>query len=159
MMNGTKIFFRGGDRITNWFPGIQAGIAITSGYTQGSASLTLPSSAGLAVGDYVSVYQNKDTSAIDDKGYSWLGEDSGPDPHVWAQYTKITGIAGNVITIDPPLYQVTPNPTGQSVRKQTFGITHAGVEDMRISEHRLPPLAVTDPGDESPRETLRSFSG
>src|SRR4029077_15438609 len=132
MMNGTKIFFRGGDRTTNWSPGIQSGIPITSGYTQGSANLTLSSGVGLSTGDYICVYQNKDTAAIDDKGYTWLGEDSGPDPHVWAQYTKITNIAGNVITIDPPLYQVTPNPTGQSVRKQTFGITHAGVEDMRL---------------------------
>jgi hypothetical protein len=132
MMNGTKIFFRGGDRTTNWFPGIQLGIPITSGYTQGSANLTLSSVVGLSTGNYICVYQNKDTAAIDDKGYTWLGEDSGPDPHVWAQYTKITNIAGNVITIDPPLYQVTPNPTGQSVRKQTFGITHAGVEDMRL---------------------------
>ena len=130
--SGGLLFFRGGDKTTNWFPGAQQGISITAGYTQGSTSLTLSSSSGLAVGNYVAVYQNKDTAAIDDKGFTWLGEDSGPDPHVWAQYTKITNIAGNVITIDPPLYQVTPNPTGQSVRKQTFGITNAGIENMRI---------------------------
>ncbi len=130
--SGGLIFFRGGDKTTNWTPGPQLGIPITSGYTQGSTSLTLSSASALAIGDYICVYQNKDTAAIDDKGYTWLGEDSGPDPHVWAQYTKVTNKSGNVITIDPPLYQVTPNPTGQSVRKQTFGITNAGIENMRI---------------------------
>jgi hypothetical protein len=132
MSNGTKIFFNGGYRENSWMPRRQSGRSIMSGYTQGSASLTLASVVGLSAGDYICVYQNKDTAAIDDKGYTWLGEDSGPDPHVWAQYTKITNIAGNVITIDPPLYQVTPNPTGQSVRKQTFGVSMAGLENMRL---------------------------
>ena len=133
ILDGCEIFFRGGDKTTNWWPGPQSGLSITAGYTQGSTSLTLANNGTLAVGDYVCVYQNKDTVAIDDKGLDYLGEDSGPDPHVWAQYTKITGIAGNVITIEPPLYQVTPNPTGQSVRKQRFGITRAGIENMRLN--------------------------
>ena len=132
MSNGTKIFFNGGYRENSWMPRPQSGRSITSGYTQGSTSLTLSSVVGLSTGDYICVYQNKDAAAIDDKGYTWLGEDSGPDPHVWAQYTKITNIAGNVITIDPPLYQVTPNPTGQAVRKQTFGVSMAGLENMRL---------------------------
>jgi hypothetical protein len=109
--NGGLIFFRGGDKQHNWTPGPQSGYSITSGYTQGSTSLTLSNASALSIGDYICVYQNKDTAAIDDKGETYLGEDSGPDPRVWAQYTKVTNKSGNVITIDPPLYQVTPNPT------------------------------------------------
>ncbi len=111
IMNGTKVYFAGGDKSSSWTPGIQSGTSITAGYTQGSTSLTLSSATSYAIGDYIAVYQNKDTAWIDDKGYSWLGEDSGPDPHVWAQYTRITGKSGDVLTIDPPLYQVTPSPT------------------------------------------------
>ena len=132
MMNGNKVFFRGGSRDTNWTPGIQQGYAITSGYTKGSTSLTLSDASALATNDYISVYQNKDTSQIEDKGNNYLGEDSGSDPHVWAQYTKITNVSGNVITIDPPLYQVTASPTGQSVRKQRFDISMSGLENLRL---------------------------
>ena len=95
--------------------------------------LTLANTGTLAVGDYVCVYQNKDTVAIDDKGLDYLGEDSGPDPHVWAQYTKITNISGNVITIDPALYQVTPSPTGRKI-----------LCENRRSESREPGLRTCD---------------
>src|SRR5207247_11164236 len=37
------IFFRGGDKNSNWTPGAQSGYSITSGYTQGSTNLTLSS--------------------------------------------------------------------------------------------------------------------
>src|SRR5262249_57794270 len=99
--NGGLLFFRGGDKTTNWTPGAQLGIPITSGYTQGSASLTLSSVAGLSTGDYICAYQNKDAAAIDDKGYTGLGEDPGPDPHARAQCTTHSNHAGNLITMDP----------------------------------------------------------
>lgn len=132
LKGGCLIFFRGGDKSSNWTPGAQSGYAITAGYTQGSTSLTCTSPSGVSTGDYICVYQDKDSTWIDDKGDTWLGEDSGTDPHVWAQYTKVTNKSGSVLTIDPPLYQVTPSPSGQSVRKQTFGITNAGIENLRI---------------------------
>lgn len=133
MTNAAKIFFNGGTRDTAWTPGIQSGYSITAGYTQGSSGLVLSDASALAVDDYIAVYQNEDSTWVDDKNFTWLGEDSGTDPHVWAQYARITGKNGNTITIDPPLYQVTPSPTGQSVRKQTFDVAMAGFENMRLS--------------------------
>jgi hypothetical protein len=65
-----------------------------------------------------------------------LGEDygvNGVDHHVLQQYSKITGKNGNNIIIDPPINYVSPNPTGQSVRKQTMTMYNAGVENMRLN--------------------------
>lgn len=146
MMNGSKIFFRGGDRDLNWEPaqffGIQKGVRITAGYTQGSTSLTVATGgSALSANDIVALYENEDSSQIDDKDESSLGEDSGPDPHVWAQYTKVTGVSGNVITISPGVYQVTANPAatpsgggnpGPFLRRQRNDIRESGLENLRI---------------------------
>src|SRR5439155_15106866 len=72
-MAGGQISFSGGSK-SNWSPGANSGTAITSGYTQGSASITVSDASNYAVNDYVSVYQNRDSAIIDDKGYTWLGE-------------------------------------------------------------------------------------
>lgn len=145
ILDGCRIMFDGGSRSTRWTPALSAGgdthgYVINSGYTTGSTSLVLANGSvaagSLVANDYIAVYQNEDSAWVDDKNRCYLGEDScrgtPSDPHVWAQYTKITNITGETLTIDPPLYLVTPSPTGQKVRRQVFGITNAGLENMRI---------------------------
>jgi hypothetical protein len=134
MTNASTIDFDGGGKETNWNPGANSGIAITSGYTQGSTSITVSDASIFSVDDYISIYQNKDPAVIDDKGLDYLGEDCNgcSDPHVLQQYSRITAKSGNTLTIDPPVYYVTPNPTGQSVRRQTF-MSLAGLENLRLN--------------------------
>jgi len=136
MSNGSRILFSGGTKGTSWYPEAPNGIAITSGYTQGSNAITVADASALSVNDHVSIYQNRDPAVIDDKGLKYLGEDCGSscdDPHVLQQYSQITAKDGNTLTIEPAIYYVTPNPTGQSVRRQTFDMTLAGLEDLRLN--------------------------
>jgi PKD repeat protein len=133
MANGHRVYFSGGDKSSSFSPASPNGTSINVGYTAGSTNLTLSSGSGYAAGDLIAIYQNKDGNWIDDRGYSWLGGDYGnPESHVWQQYSTITSVNGNVITVEPPLYQVTPSPTGQCVRKQTGTISRAGLENLRV---------------------------
>jgi hypothetical protein len=135
-MKGSSIIFDGGGKDTNWSPGANSGTAIVSGYTQGSKSITLGSATGYSASDYISIYQSKDSAVIDDKGLKYLGEDCGSsctDPHVMQQYSKITAVSGNTLSIDPPIFYVTPSATGQAIRKQTFNMVMAGVENLRLN--------------------------
>jgi hypothetical protein len=127
--NGNYIYFNGGSKGSSW----GSSLNVTSGYTKDSTQLTLSSVSGLAVNDWVSLYQNEDTSLMSWRGINYLGEDCGcSTPHAWQQYTKVTAINGNVISIDPPVYQTSPSPTGVQVREQSFGVQNAGLEDLRL---------------------------
>src|SRR2546426_3953827 len=132
MTAGSRIVFPGGSKAANWNPGAQSGTAITSGYTRGSTSLTVADATIYSVGDWISVYQNMDSTDLSGSE-TYYGEDSGPDPHVFQQYTQIVGKSGNVLTISPAIYLTTTSPTGQSIRKQTYGVVMAGVENMRLN--------------------------
>ena len=133
MTGGSRIMFPGGSKSGNWNPGPMQGTPITAGYTQGSTSLTLSDASIYNVGDWISVYQNTDSHDIS-VSELFLGEDaSSGDPHVFQQYSQVTAKNGNTLTINPPIYLVTTAPTGQSVRKQTFGVVMAGVENMRLN--------------------------
>ncbi len=130
-MGGNAISFNGGSKTSNWYPGINSGTTITAGYTTGSTNLTLSSITGYSVGNYVSIYQDDDSSFINLYQCSYCGEDNGYG-HAMQQYAKITAINGTTITIDRPVYTVTPNFSSAWVRRQTFGISMAGVENIRL---------------------------
>jgi hypothetical protein len=132
-ISGT-IKFDGGDKSANWTPAAPNGTAITAGYTIGSTSITVSSATSYNVNDYIAIYQDKDPAVIDDKNLDWLGEDFGSgDAHVKQQYSKIIAKSGNTLTIDPPIYYVTPTPVNPSIRRQTFGLVMAGLENLKLS--------------------------
>jgi hypothetical protein len=132
-MNGSIISFPGGSKSANWTPAAPNGTSITAGYTLGSTSLTVSNASSYAVNDYISIYQNEDSAVIDGRGLDYLGEDSGSgDQHVKQQYAKITAKSSNTLTIDPPIYYVTPSPTGAAIRRQTFGVVMAGLENLKL---------------------------
>ena len=133
-MNGGKINFYGGSKDTNWSPGAGLGTNITNGYTKDSTTLTLSSVSGYNVGDYISIFQDDDPSIIDTTKCSWCGEDNS-HYHTKQQYAKILtkDVSTNVITISPPVYYITPNPTGAQIRKQTFNISKSGIEDLKLN--------------------------
>ncbi len=145
---GVRVVFAGGNKASNWTPGPNQGACISSGYAQGSTQLTLAATAGcthtpttLAVGDFVSIYQNRDPAEIsgpnDAQVEAYLGEDcgascAGGDPHAFQQYSQVTAVAGNQVTLDWPIVSTTASPTGATVRKQTFGTSLAGLENVRL---------------------------
>ncbi len=126
------VSFYGGSKSANWSPGAGLGTKITSGYTQGSRSLTLSSVSGYNVNDYISIFQDDDPSIISTYQCNYCGEDNG-NYHTKQQYAKITNISGNTITIDRPVYYVTPNVTTPQVRKQIMGISKSGIENIRLN--------------------------
>ncbi len=136
-MNGGQILFSGGSKDSSWSPTRPNGTDVTSGYTQHSSSITLinaSSPVNYQVGDYISIYQDADSSVIDTKGMTWLGEDPpGGDAHVKQQYSVITAKNGNTLTVAPPIYYVTPNSVNPRVRKQTFGVVMAGLENLKLN--------------------------
>jgi hypothetical protein len=133
-----SIRFSGGSKNANWSPGAGSGTNITSGYATGSTNLTLSSSSGYSVGDYIAIFENDNPAYVNHNGSigacSWCGEDNG-NYHSKHQYAKILTKNGNDISVDKPIYWATPNATGAAVRRQTFGITMAGIEDLKIHQN------------------------
>ena len=133
--NGATLVFSGGaSKGSNWSPGAGSGTTITSGYSQGSQSLTLSSASGYNVGDWISIFQDNDSSIMTAGDCSYCGEDDGNGDHLKQQYAQITSKNGNTIGISRPVYYVSPSASGAQVRKQIMGITMAGVENLKLSK-------------------------
>lgn len=130
--------FAGGNKNTNWSPGAASGTNITAGYATGSKNLTLSSSSGYSVGDYIAIFEDDNPAYVNHTGTdgacSWCGEDNS-NYHTNQQYAKILAKNGNDISIDKPIYWATPNAAGAAVRKQTFGIKMAGIENLKIQQN------------------------
>lgn len=110
-------------------------VAISSGYTKGSNTLVFASSPGLAVGNHVSVFEDNDPALVHNNRCTWCGDDSGK--HLIQQYARVTGISGNNITIDPPMYLTylsNLHPKARKVRATgDFGIAISGLENVKIN--------------------------
>ena len=134
---GNILRFAGGSKDSNWTPGANSGTSITAGYATGSTSITVSSASGLAVGNYIAIYETDNSSYVNHTGTdgacTWCGEDNG-NYHTKQQYVKITGVNGNVLTINRPIYWATPGFSGAAIRKQTFGIQMAGIENLKIQQ-------------------------
>jgi len=108
-------------------------INITVDPQKNASTLTLANASGLSVGNYVSIYEDRDTAipVSPTNDCSWCGEDNG-NGHFMQQFSRITGINGNVISIDPPLYYDYKSNLDPEVKKVTFGVYRAGVEHLTI---------------------------
>jgi hypothetical protein len=82
----------------------------TGGYSKGATTLTLDSTAGLAVGQVVILDQLDDASdtggvyVCGSRSCSQEGGPAGRTNRAQQQYTRITGINGNQVSISPGLY-------------------------------------------------------
>jgi hypothetical protein len=113
---------------------------ISSGYTKGSTSLTLTSTSGLSVGDYVAVTETKDPTGtlqgwpVDDKGCSWCGNNNGD--YLMTQIVKVTAISSNIVTIEKPLYVTYASgltPRVMNAIGNANPLVNAGFEDFTIN--------------------------
>ena len=117
---------------------MSAPIAITSGYTKDSTALTLVSVSGLATNDWISIYENNPSGLVDASKCDWCGDDSDTGQHVIQQFAKITAIAGNVITINRPIYYTYASNLSPSIRKVRFGVYLSGLEDLKLNRTQAP---------------------
>jgi hypothetical protein len=106
---------------------------IVSGYTKDSAAITVDNASSLAVGDYVVVYQDNDsTIPVDPTGCggtcNWCGlyDNSG---HAMTQVVRITAKNGNTLTLNRPLYYTFKESLNPEVQKLPM-MSGAGVEDL-----------------------------
>ena len=117
---------------------MSAPFAISAGYTKGSTALTMTSAAGLAVNDWISIYEDNPSGLVDASKCEWCGDDSDTGEHVIQQFAKITAISGSVLTIDRPMYYTYESGLRPSVRKVKFGVFMAGLEDLKLNRTQSP---------------------
>jgi hypothetical protein len=103
-------------------------IAATFGYTKGSTEITVSSTSGLKVGDYIRIYQTNDPDVVKD-GYdtcTWCA-------NVIAQIVQVTGLSGNRISINRPLYYTYKASLNPNIVKLTM-VQNAGVENLGVEK-------------------------
>ena len=112
-------------------------INVTAGASKGSTSLTLASTSGINVGSYIVVTQLNPTDPADGNllatvsGYTGDCNSCGHDipTKVMTQIDKVTNIAGNVLTLDRPLYfDYTNSPQAYHLPM----IENVGLENLRV---------------------------
>ena len=111
-------------------------VALSSGYTKGSQTLVTSSSPGVAVNDWIAVFENGDpnipTSSNGDIGTcSWCGQNNGNQ--FIEQYAQVTSVNGNTIGISRPLYWTYSSNQSPSIKKMTFSTQKAGLENIRLN--------------------------
>lgn len=99
-------------------------LTISSGATQGSTTLTLAATTGLAVGDYVKVGQNNTPA----ENWGYAGATSDDNQTVCA---IVTNINANVIQIDVPLPEALAN--SPYVKEFNSSIGRCGFENFSIT--------------------------
>lgn len=122
-MGGREITFRGDGTNSVWVGGGGHQITrstssysftnITSGLSKGSSNITVAGIGPLSVGDIVVIDETNNpafVTATGGEGYYTAAGRTGTQPYVGSerarpQLAKITGIAGSVLTIEPPLYE------------------------------------------------------
>ncbi|MDP2941146.1 MAG: glycosyl hydrolase family 28-related protein, partial [Candidatus Omnitrophota bacterium] len=97
---------------------------VTGGMSKGSNNLTLDSVSNLNIGDYLRIQQTNDPSVI-------LGNIHLDQP--WqGQFLRITGINGNVVTTDRPLYYTYNSAFSPQIKQIANMTTGCGVEDLYV---------------------------
>ena len=101
---------------------------------KGDTTFTLVATTGLAVGDYISIYQDNDAGLDVDRGRcGHCGEDTGSSEHFMQQFAKITVISGNDVTVDRPLYyDYNDSANDAAVKEVNFNVVSAGIEDLTV---------------------------
>jgi hypothetical protein len=110
---------------------------VTGGLSQGSSTLTLASTSGFAVGDLVCLDQLNDPSlGVTPNGGTFLSRENGT--RCESQYTTITAINGNTVTIQRPVmmsnFQLSLQPQLWQIGNSSTIIENAGLESMSLND-------------------------
>jgi hypothetical protein len=128
-----------GIQIGNW-PSAPVVTGVSGSPTRGSTSISVSSisSPALATGDYIVIDQKNDNNEV--VNVDEFSRDS--NTRCMSQITKITGINGTTLSIDPPLYHDYSSALIPQVWKLNQGTSmtiNAGLEDISIE--RISPIA------------------
>ncbi len=118
-------------------PNRGSNVAILSGYTKGSRTLTVGAGHGLVTGDWVAMYELPDTAipvtAVGTNGTcDWCGEADAPPYHLMSQIAQVT-VSGNTLTLSRPMYYTFQAGLSPGLRKYSFGTTKAGLENIKLN--------------------------
>jgi len=117
----------------------------TAGHEKGMTKITLDSAAGLSVGQVVVLDQRDDASdtrgvfVSGSRSCSQEGNPAGRSGRAQQQYTQVTAISGNQVTISPGVYMVNWRPS-QQPQLWWWGATATmnGVEAMTLDHSASP---------------------
>lgn len=105
--------------------------SIASGYTKGSATITISDSTPFSVGNYILVDQLNDPNIVQVGDCTWCSRSSGT--RALGQIVKITAKNSNTLTIDPPLYFTYSSSYSPEVVKVSNNmVEYAGIENLYV---------------------------
>jgi hypothetical protein len=115
-------------------------IALSGGYTKGSQLLVASTNPGVAVNDWIAVIENGDpnipTTIKGDIGNcTWCGgpRQNGQGTELIQQFAQVISVNGNTIRISRPLYWTFLPDQSPCIKKMTFNIKYAGLENIRLN--------------------------
>ncbi len=115
-----------------------APIDIVSGTTKGSAQLVLANASSMSPGNFIYITElNDPTIPVDNRNeygtpQTYVGLYGALGTRARLQIAKITAVAGNRITIDPPMYFTFSSANAPKVNKTPAYIQYAGIEHLKI---------------------------
>jgi hypothetical protein len=107
-----------------------AGYKISGAPRKGDTNLIISNSGDAAIGDWIAIYSDNNSSLpVDAGGCNWCGENS--PFNLQQQIVQITAKSGTAITINKPLYFTLG--AAPEFKKYTFGTQRAGIEDLKLN--------------------------
>jgi hypothetical protein len=123
------------------FPSAPSGINVTANVAKDATTITVASTTGLAVDDYIAIDQlNDGTEVVNDDTAFGAGEcRSGAGTRCLGQIVKITAINSLVLTVTPSIHHAyTAGALDPEVWEVTGVTTNAGLEDLTITRSNDP---------------------
>jgi hypothetical protein len=117
------------------FGGWGNGLAVTSGATKGSTSITVAATTGLAVGDMILIDEIDAASpepTVDTGGCTWYKRNSGGVRSL-GQTMEITSISGNTLGLSSPLYATYEASRQPQVAEYNNPTRNVGIEDLQVT--------------------------
>ncbi|HMD67751.1 MAG TPA: hypothetical protein VKF42_02665 [Chitinivibrionales bacterium] len=127
------IMMKGGYSDMGW----TAPVNIVSGYTKGSNQVALTDASGFAAGSYVYLSELNDTTIpvviTNTNGTcNYCGIYGSNGLRARFQLSNVTAVAGNTLTIDPPMFFTFSSTNSPQALKAPAYVQYAGLEDVTI---------------------------
>ena len=107
---------------------------ISSGYTKNSTSIVLNNTSGISVGTMLILDELNDSSLVSNSGtygtINWNSRNSGA--RVLGQSVEVTGVSGNTVTFNPPMYWTYLSNLAPQAMSFNAGCQWGGLEDLTL---------------------------
>jgi hypothetical protein len=123
------------------FPSAPSGINVTASVAKDATTITVASTTGLAVNDYIAIDQLNDGTEVvnDDTAFGAAECRSAAGTRCLGQIVKITAINSLVLTVTPSIHHAyTTGALDPEVWEVTGVTTNAGIEDLTITRSNDP---------------------